>query len=123
MRVVIGQLAYRSAKTTLYGQGTLRLSDGEARAVKVEIWESVSAVLARVLRSKNSSSSSSTGSSTGSMPSGRRTRGSKTSQAATATTTTTTTAAPPFWFLGGDAPTEIDTTLFGFIVSVVLCTA
>ena len=29
----------------------------------------------------------------------------------------------PFWALGGDGPTEADTTLFGFIVSVLLCTA
>lgn len=29
----------------------------------------------------------------------------------------------PFWALGGEAPTEADATLFGFIVSVLLCTA
>lgn len=29
----------------------------------------------------------------------------------------------PFWFLGGDRPTEVDTTLFGFIVSVLVSTA
>jgi hypothetical protein len=31
--------------------------------------------------------------------------------------------AAPFWVLGGDKPTEADTTLFGFIVSVLLCDA
>lgn len=29
----------------------------------------------------------------------------------------------PFWFLGGDAPTEVDATLFGFLVSVFECAA
>lgn len=29
----------------------------------------------------------------------------------------------PFWILGGENPTEADATLFGFIVSVLLCTA
>lgn len=29
----------------------------------------------------------------------------------------------PFWFLGGDAPTEVDATLFGFLVSVLMCSA
>ncbi|KAI1386148.1 uncharacterized protein F4822DRAFT_431021 [Hypoxylon trugodes] len=29
----------------------------------------------------------------------------------------------PFWVLGGDQPTEVDTCLFGFISSVALCTA
>ncbi len=28
-----------------------------------------------------------------------------------------------FWVLGGDGPTEADATLFGFIVSVLVCTA
>ena len=29
----------------------------------------------------------------------------------------------PFWLFGGDQPTEADATLFGFIVSVLICTA
>lgn len=29
----------------------------------------------------------------------------------------------PFWVLGGDGPSEADMVLFGFIVSVLLCTA
>ncbi|KAI5861902.1 hypothetical protein GGS23DRAFT_611026 [Durotheca rogersii] len=32
-------------------------------------------------------------------------------------------AAEPFWVLGGDQPTDADTTLFGFVVSVLVCTA
>lgn len=37
--------------------------------------------------------------------------------------TTAVDDAKPFWVLGGDNPTEADCTLFGFIVSVLLCTA
>lgn len=29
----------------------------------------------------------------------------------------------PFWVFGGDYPTEVDATLFGFVVSVLICTA
>lgn len=29
----------------------------------------------------------------------------------------------PFWALGGEQPTEMDAALFGFIVSVLICTA
>lgn len=94
MRVVIGQIVYRNHKAMLYGQGTLRLSDDEVRASKREIWGAINGVLV-------------------------------TSRAAAAGSTTTTDSKEtrPFWFLGGDEPTEVDTTLFGFIVSVLLSTA
>lgn len=91
MRVLIGQIVYRSHKAMLYGQGTLRLSDEEIRASKREIWDSINGVLVAVRSSRAAGSSDS------------KTR--------------------PFWFLGGDDPTEVDTTLFGFIVSVLLSTA
>ena len=29
----------------------------------------------------------------------------------------------PFWVLGGEGPTESDATLFGFIMSILVCTA
>ena len=29
----------------------------------------------------------------------------------------------PFWVLGGAGPTEADTTIFGFVVSTLVCTA
>ncbi|KUI59765.1 hypothetical protein VP1G_07028 [Cytospora mali] len=95
IRVVVGLLVYRSHKATLYGQGTLRLSDEEIRASKREIWDRINSVLTSV-RSKRSS------------PHGETTETSKTT---------------PFWFLGGDAPTEVDAVIFGFIVSVLICTA
>lgn len=95
LRVLIGQLAYRNVKATLYGQGTLRFSEDEARLTKIEIWESISEVLV-FERSKSSPS--------------RITRAAKPS-------------SELFWYLGGDKPTEVDATLFGFIVSVLLCKA
>lgn len=94
MRVVIGQIVYRSHKAMLYGQGTLRLSDDEVRASKREIWGAINGVLV-------ASRAAAVGS----------------------TTTTDSKKTRPFWFLGGDEPTEVDTTLFGFIVSVLLSTA
>lgn len=95
MRVIVGQLVYRNSKAMLNGQGVLRLSDYEARATKNEIWERLSEVLLSV-RSKSSP--------------WKNTEGTKPSSML-------------FWFLGGDRPTEVDATLFGFIVSVLLCTA
>lgn len=94
MRVLIGQIVYRNHKAMLYGQGTLRLSDDEIRAAKTEIWESINGVLASVRSSRTTGSS-------GDLTSKTR----------------------PFWLLGGDEPTEVDTTLFGMITSVLLCTA
>lgn len=94
MRVLIGQIVYRNHKVMLYGQGTLRLSDEEIRASKREIWDSINSVLVAVRSSRAAGPPGSTDSKT-----------------------------RPFWFLGGDGPTEVDTTLFGFIVSVLLCTA
>jgi hypothetical protein len=35
----------------------------------------------------------------------------------------TPSSGKPFWVLGGENPTEADATLFGFIVSVLICTA
>lgn len=94
MRVLIGQIVYRNHKAMLYGQGTLRLSDDEIRASKREIWDSINGVLVAVRSSRSSEKVGAADSKT-----------------------------RPFWFLGGDEPTEVDTTLFGFIVSVLLSTA
>lgn len=94
MRVLVGQLVYRKHNAMLYGQGTLRLTDEEIRASKCEIWDSINGVLAAV---RSSQTAGSTG--------------------------TSSPKARPFWFLGGDEPTEVDTVIFGFIVSVLLCTA
>lgn len=95
IRVFVGQLVYRSSKAMLYGQGTLRLTDAEVRAIKLEVWESISSVLSSVRARKGPSRDTKTAKPTSEL----------------------------FWFLGGDHPTEVDVTLFGFIVSVLLCTA
>ncbi|KAL2152272.1 hypothetical protein VTH82DRAFT_5456 [Thermothelomyces myriococcoides] len=50
VRAVVGLLAYRNAKNMLHGQGVLRYSDDEAQALRVEVWENVSALL---LESRN----------------------------------------------------------------------
>ncbi|KAI0828429.1 hypothetical protein F5Y06DRAFT_283176 [Hypoxylon sp. FL0890] len=42
---------------------------------------------------------------------------------ATSRSNSTASKDDPFWALGGDHPTEADTCLFGFIVSVLICTA
>lgn len=94
MRVIIGQIVYRNHKAMLYGQGTLRLSDDEVRASKREIWDAINGVLVA-----------------------------SRAAAAGGTTADSKTQTRPFWFLGGAEPTEVDTTLFGFVVSVLLSTA
>ncbi|KAK3308368.1 uncharacterized protein B0T15DRAFT_106512 [Chaetomium strumarium] len=45
LRLVIGLLAYRKHARTLDGQGVLRFSKEEAAAMRLEIWESVNAML------------------------------------------------------------------------------
>jgi hypothetical protein len=100
-RVIVGHIVYRSHKSMLYGQGTLRLTDEEIRASKTEIWDSINGVLLVSSLSSSSPSSGDAGRDGAALASQQR----------------------PFWFLGGDKPTEVDTTLFGMIVSVLLCTA
>ncbi|POS75703.1 hypothetical protein DHEL01_v205899 [Diaporthe helianthi] len=94
IRVVVGQIVYRSHKAMLYGQGTLRLSDEEVRAAKTEIWDTINGVLTSVRSAQAARSPGETAS-----------------------------KKRPFWFLGGDEPTEVDTSLFGMIVSVLLATS
>lgn len=95
LRVLVGQFVYRSSKAMLYGQGTLRLSNAEVREIKLEIWEGISSVLSSVRASKGPSRD----------------------------TKQPNSSSELFWFLGGEHPTEVDSVLFGFIVSVLLCTA
>jgi len=86
LRLIIGQLVYRSHMSTLHGQGTGRFSPAEIAAFRLQIWKSFNDLL---LSSKRKSKSN----------------------------------TEPFWVLGGDGPTEVDMVLFGFIVSVMYCTA
>ncbi|KAK3297111.1 uncharacterized protein B0H64DRAFT_118541 [Chaetomium fimeti] len=45
IRFFIGMFAYRSVKARLIGQGVLRFTDDEAKDARVEVWESVNALL------------------------------------------------------------------------------
>jgi hypothetical protein len=44
-RVLVGLLVYRNTVATLHGQGTGRFGADEMRALRLEIWESVNALL------------------------------------------------------------------------------
>jgi hypothetical protein len=45
VQIVVGLLAYRKNSKTLYGQGTLRYTYEEIDAFRLQIWESVNALL------------------------------------------------------------------------------
>lgn len=47
LRVVIGNLIYRSVTSTLYGQGTLRFTREEQRKMQEEIWKTLEDLLAQ----------------------------------------------------------------------------
>ncbi|KAK8084241.1 hypothetical protein PG997_005512, partial [Apiospora hydei] len=95
LRVVIGLLAYRGTVATLHGQGTGRYSGEEIAAFRREVWEGVDALLAA------------------SRDKARAARGNNEEGE----------GKEPFWILGGEGPTEADATVFGFVVSVLICTA
>lgn len=98
VRVVVGQLIYRNARATLYGQGTLRFTKEEVQASKKEIWQAISDALVSARSRSDLMTAEHKGASNPNF-------------------------ANPFWILGGSEPTEADGTLFGFIVSVFLSTA
>jgi hypothetical protein len=45
VQIVVGLLAYRKISKTLYGQGTMRYTYEEIGAFRLQIWESVNALL------------------------------------------------------------------------------
>lgn len=45
VQIVVGLLAYRKMKATLYGQGVMRYTDEEIAAFRLEIWESINVLL------------------------------------------------------------------------------
>ncbi|KAK0631151.1 glutathione S-transferase [Bombardia bombarda] len=96
MQLVIGNFAYSKVVRTLYGQGTGRLLPDEVHELKLEVWENLNALLAE-------------------------------SRNACITSTVTEGGGwdrdKPFWVLGRDEPTEADATVYGFIVSSLLCDA
>ncbi|TVY75556.1 hypothetical protein LSUE1_G008655, partial [Lachnellula suecica] len=85
-QVIVGLLAYRKISAFLYGQGTMRYTSEEIAAFRLEIWESVNALL---VASKQKGFEKDA----------------------------------PFWVCGGAAPTNADTTVFGFVASAMVCDA
>jgi hypothetical protein len=98
-RVVVGWLIYRKQVAMLHGQGAGRFESRDITRFKEEIWETISNALAEVVNvRKQHAWASGGGDGSGS-------------------------DREPFWFLGAKEPTEVDATLYGFIVSVLICTA
>ncbi|KAL7627362.1 hypothetical protein AAE478_001554 [Parahypoxylon ruwenzoriense] len=93
-RVIVGMLIHRNVSAMLHGQGTARFAAEEIAAFRREIWDVLSALLVE----SRSRSGLTVGGGEGS-------------------------DSEPFWVLGGEQPTEADACLFGFIVSVLICTA
>jgi hypothetical protein len=95
VRSLVGVLAYRGMVRTLYGQGTGRYTDAEVQELKQEVWEAIDALLTDS-RTKSQSQNRS----------GLR-----------------SARVPPFWVLGGTEPSEADATVYGFVVSGLVCKA
>ncbi|KAL8989401.1 MAG: hypothetical protein Q9169_008369 [Polycauliona sp. 2 TL-2023] len=53
IRFLVGQIAYRKMSTTLYGQGTGRLTPKEITLLKTEIWEHINALLTASSQSRD----------------------------------------------------------------------
>ncbi|BCS26292.1 glutathione S-transferase family protein [Aspergillus puulaauensis] len=93
IRVVIGMLIHRTMVQTLHGQGTGRYSADEVQEFRVEAWNAVNDLLV-ASKVKKTQHQEQQGD-----------------------------ADQPFWVLGGEEPTEADTTVFGFVISALICTA
>jgi hypothetical protein len=93
IRSIIGLLIYRKVGQTLWGQGTGRLSTSEIAALRIEVWESLNVLLTDSKRMRREEETGEKG------------------------------EKGVFWVLGGKEPTEADAVVFGFVVSVLVCTA
>lgn len=93
IRVVLGMFIHRSMVQTLHGQGTGRYSADEIQEFRVEAWNAVNDLLV-ASKAKQTQHQAQEGD-----------------------------AGRPFWVLGGEEPTEADTTVFGFVISALICTA
>ncbi|KAB5531394.1 hypothetical protein GE09DRAFT_1064108 [Coniochaeta sp. 2T2.1] len=94
IRIFVGILAARKHSAMLYGQGTLRFTQEELTGFKHEIW----GTLAELLQVRKGEA--------------LRKREAQSAR-----------KADPFWVLGGKEPTEADTVLFGFVITVLISTA
>ncbi len=95
-QVIVGNIIYRKMVRTLEGQGTLKFSTDEIFCLRFEVWETINDHLTTVREKINE----------------RMTTASRSKD-----------QDCPFWVLGGDDPTEADATVFGFIVSSLVCDA
>ena len=93
MRVLVGLIVYRSVVSTLHGQGVGRFTAEELTVFKREAFESLAALLAEA----------------------------RSGDAAAAAREKDDRA--PFWVLGGETPTEADTTFYGFVAGCLICEA
>ncbi|KAF2475861.1 uncharacterized protein BDR25DRAFT_89111 [Lindgomyces ingoldianus] len=94
VRVVIGLLAYRRSVRKLHDQGTGRFSNTEIRGFIKEVWEGINGLLVESRRKMMEK------------------YGQRDSE-----------GGDCFWILGGSEPTEADASVFGFVVSVLVCDA
>ncbi|KAJ6110667.1 hypothetical protein N7486_002902 [Penicillium sp. IBT 16267x] len=83
VRVVVGNMIYNKNFRNMMGQGTGKFSAEEIAAFRIDIWDTLNAVISE---------------------SRAQSRG-----------------KGPFWVWGGDAPTEADAVVYGFIVSGLTC--
>ncbi|KAF2726794.1 putative glutathione S-transferase [Polyplosphaeria fusca] len=93
VRVVVGLLAYRANVKKLFDQGTARFSDKEMLDFRSEIWGAVEGLLEESRRAVVE----------------RQKNGGVEGEC--------------WWVLGGEEPTEADATVYGFVVSVLVCGA
>lgn len=94
LQLLIGNIAYRTVTNALYLQGTGRLLPEEVCALKQEVWDNLSVILAEA---RTKSQSAAAGSQKG--------------------------EDQPYWVLGGDQPTEADAVVYGFIAGSLVCEA
>jgi len=92
-QLLIGRLAHRAMVRTLHGQGAGRYTTEEASKFKLEVWESLNALLAE----------------------------SRSNTVAVAVRSQDPEA--PFWVLGRSEPTEADATVYGFLAASLICDA
>ncbi|KAI9840405.1 MAG: hypothetical protein M1837_001618, partial [Sclerophora amabilis] len=108
LRVVLGFLISRKTTQTLHGQGTGRYTAVEISTFKHEIWDGINALLSSARRTTTVTAAAAT---------------SDDDDDDDDDDDEDEVAKKPFWLLGGETPTEADATLFGFITSVLVCTA
>ncbi|KAL8791159.1 MAG: hypothetical protein Q9195_005998 [Heterodermia aff. obscurata] len=136
LRVLVGWWIYRRIVQTLYGQGTGRYTPAEIAGLRREIWVRLRFSgflfsLSPLIPSPSflcvtfSFSSAATKTSELSKKLKQESIAALLTASKHASTADSSSSdeKPPFWILGGSSPSEADASIFGFIVTVLLCTA